>query len=416
MASTRYKFLQDSSFGEIALESYWGKYKASTTVRTAQYNNNQKLQTTPRNTQVQLKNRMDNLINTTKMNESSGDDCSFDAADLSNHPLFTEDIELVALDGEDQDTKDHSFLTELSDDTAPPSSMDRSQDEIEVGPVSEDEEDSVTTSSDSEINLDEDIVTDDDSLIFEMPSVSSTKQSSNATHTNDRSFVSTMSEKFVVSPERTDAQASTDRDASFDGFLLGTTKDVVFSDDDAIDNPFRNEGTTPYAQLCMDLDQRTLVTMLEVDVLEPKRDGVGERRRRSRLRLDAFNDDFPWLNQDSSQKNRSFDKMETKSDGTSDSSVSGNDDGGKEPIILSGWMMYDEEMSMSDEEADVHWLLNDGKDVWVKIDDGCAKVLKTVWTSCSQWKLKRIKLIPNRSMNDETPDARDEKRFRFHAL
>ena len=80
----------------------------------------------------------------------------------------------------------------------------------------------------------------------------------------------------------------------------------------------------------------------------------------------------------------------------------------REPIILSGWMMDAD--SMSDEEADIYWLLNDGKDVWVKIDDGCAKAMRKMFFGT--WKLKR-----SPSGRTGSPDrAREEKRLRYSML
>ena len=78
--------------------------------------------------------------------------------------------------------------------------------------------------------------------------------------------------------------------------------------------------------------------------------------------------------------------------------------------------------SMSDEEADIYWLLNDGKDVWVKLDDGCAKALRKMWSSCSQWKVKRYRAssVSHRHHYGQEPGspdpAREEKRFRYSIL
>lgn len=204
----------------------------------------------------------------------------------------------------------------------------------------------------------------------------------------------------------------------------------------------RQQPRTPYAQLCFCPKTKTVVTCLEIDIIR------GRRKHHSRLPLDSpWPEQFPWLHQDSSSDHRvESDGMTelppplfssgsyTSSNACSKSTVSsmsddqlhghGNDTDSHhedlgEPIILSGWMMDHE--CMSDEEADIYWLLNDGKDVWVKLDDGCAKALRKMWTSCSQWKLKRYRYTAQRHHHQpqeqpESPDARDEKRFRYSML
>lgn len=187
------------------------------------------------------------------------------------------------------------------------------------------------------------------------------------------------------------------------------------------------EQSAPYAQLCFDRKRKSLVSMLEVDIVS------GRRRHHSRLPMDAPDtDDFPWLHQDTTNKVLTGDELLTEdksettgstisqkmsfssssSDGSSrDENDTEND---SEPIILSGWMIHVEEMS--EEEADIYWLLNDGNDVWVKVDDGCAKALQKMWTSCSRWKIKRSKLFHQPSMNDDEEDRHNKKRLCYSVL
>lgn len=178
-------------------------------------------------------------------------------------------------------------------------------------------------------------------------------------------------------------------------------------------NNTESNHSSPYAQLCFDPNQKTLVTMLEIDIVS------GRRKHVSRLPLDGpTHEDFPWLHP------AGVSALSSSSCSLNESAVSslsgeernhGNTDqqeGYGEPIILSGWMMDHD--SMNDEEADIYWLLNDGKDVWVKLDDGCGKVIKKIWMSCSQWRLKRI--TPCSQQQPESPNARDEKRLRYSTL
>ncbi|CAB9504266.1 expressed unknown protein [Seminavis robusta] len=178
--------------------------------------------------------------------------------------------------------------------------------------------------------------------------------------------------------------------------------------------------SSPYAQLCWDPNQKGLVTMLEIDIIN------GRRKSHSRLPLDAPSpeDFFPWLHpQDGLSPSWTSTGHHSKSTisslsgdhHTAEGKENGSDEDdeeeedGCEPIILSGWMMDPD--AMSDEESDIYWLLNDGKDVWVKIDDGCAKALRKFWKSYAQWKLKR-----STPQQPGSPDAREEKRLRYSML
>ena len=193
-------------------------------------------------------------------------------------------------------------------------------------------------------------------------------------------------------------------------------------------------SSAPYAQLCFDRKRKSLVSMLEIDIVN------GRRRHHSRLPLDSPNtDDFPWLRQDTATKlltSPPGDESETTdstisqkmsfSSSSSDGSFQdeNEEEEDSEPIILSGWMIHHEEMS--EEEADIYWLLNDGNDVWVKVDDGCGKALKKIWTSCSHWKPKRSILFhqpSNRSVlfhqpsrNEQAEDHHNKKRLCYSVL
>lgn len=182
-----------------------------------------------------------------------------------------------------------------------------------------------------------------------------------------------------------------------------------------------------YAQLCFDPDRKTLVTMLEIDIVS------GRKTRHSRLPLDApsLEDYFPWLHNDKKEEKdpdgipgltSSFScssgtssvisgLTETKLDPIAAVPAHDGQDAYNEPIVLSGWMMDTD--SMSDEEADIYWLLHDGEDVWVKMDDGCSKAVRKMFSCCGQWKLKRSS---SPSQPQGTPDAREEKRFRYSTL
>lgn len=181
-------------------------------------------------------------------------------------------------------------------------------------------------------------------------------------------------------------------------------------------------STSPYAQLCFDRKHKSVVAMLEIDIVN------GRRKRRSRLPLDAPDtSDFPWLHPDTTNKvvtsepgddsmtaDSSISQKESSSTSSNGSASSEDEDEECEPIILSGWMIHVEEMS--EEEADIYWLLNDGNDVWLKVDDGCAKALKKMWTSCSRWKLKRSTQFHTASLTNGDEDPQREKRFRYSML
>ena len=184
-----------------------------------------------------------------------------------------------------------------------------------------------------------------------------------------------------------------------------------------------HQHSSPYAQLCFDPNQKTLVTMLEIDVVN------GRKKRHSRLPLDAPSpeDYFPWLHRNdeegddipgltSSSWSFSCSSGSSCISGLTESkddpgTTTDRNDGYNEPIILSGWMMDTD--SMSDEEADIYWLLHEGEDVWVKIDDGCAKALRKMLSCCGHWKIKRSSTPPQ---PQDTQDAREEKRFRYSIL
>lgn len=162
--------------------------------------------------------------------------------------------------------------------------------------------------------------------------------------------------------------------------------------------------SSPYAQLCFDPQQKTLVTMLETN-------GINGKIRRPRLPLDMPTpDDFPWLHEPSSSWTSS-----SSPEGVKHSKSLTREDY-CEPIVLSGpWMLED---SMTNDEADIYWLLRDTEDVWVTFDDGCGKVFKKVWTCCinGQWKLKRAPFRNQTWSPDSRTDAREEKRFRYSVL
>lgn len=168
-----------------------------------------------------------------------------------------------------------------------------------------------------------------------------------------------------------------------------------------------------YAQLCVDPSKKTLVTMLEINASR------NERTRRIRLPLDLPTpEDFPWLHPTSASISSGSNNTASSlsGDGRVDSNTnkSAGREGYCEPIVLSGpWLLQD---SMTDEEADIYWLLREGEDVWVNVDDGCGKVIKKVWTSCintGQWKLKSETLHQSSGSSSE---AREEKRFRYSIL
>jgi hypothetical protein len=185
----------------------------------------------------------------------------------------------------------------------------------------------------------------------------------------------------------------------------------------------RHLSSSPYAQLCWDPNKKGLVTMLEIDMMH------GRRKSHSRLPLDApsLEDYFPWLhcgNGGASELSSSSWSWESGHGTSTVSSLTGpeqqgdlmivedttSDDEYREPIILSGWMI--DQIAMTDEEADIYWLLNDGNDVWVKVDDGCAKALRKLWKkSYGQPK-------PTRNTNPipGSTDAREEKRQRYSML
>lgn len=185
------------------------------------------------------------------------------------------------------------------------------------------------------------------------------------------------------------------------------------------------QRSSPYAQLCFDPNRKTLVTMLEIDIINGRND-----RRHSRLPLDApsLEDYFPWLHNSNHSKveDESIPGLPSSSWSVScgDTTVSDMtmtkdnttpDDlphGYGEPIILSGWMMDAD--AMSDEEADIYWLLNDGKDVWVQIDKGCAKAFRKMFSCCGTWRLKRS--APSSSQQECAPDARGEAHLRYSVL
>jgi hypothetical protein len=196
-----------------------------------------------------------------------------------------------------------------------------------------------------------------------------------------------------------------------------------FASFSGVTNSDSHSSSSPYAQLCWDPNKKGLVTMLEIDTMN------GKRKSRSRLPLDApsLEDYFPWLHQrnggvaDLSSSSWSWESGHSKSSFSTltvpehqgDLTVvedTSNDNDYCEPIILCGWMI--DHIAMTDQEADIYWLLNDGKDVWVEIDDGCAKALRKLWKkSYGQRKMNR-----NAFQRPGSTDAQEEKRQRYSVL
>lgn len=176
--------------------------------------------------------------------------------------------------------------------------------------------------------------------------------------------------------------------------------------------------SSPYAQLCFDPGHKTLITMLE------NHTSKNGKKRPPRLPLDGPTpEDFPWLRQPSP----SLTSAVSNSSG-SNSTVSSLSGGRQqrhsyqqtycEPIVLCGpWML---EGSLSDEEADIYWLLHEGEDVWVNLDEGCIRALKKAFTSCGQWKLlKRGLWHYDHQQNSATcsdNQGREEQRCRYSVL
>ena len=167
---------------------------------------------------------------------------------------------------------------------------------------------------------------------------------------------------------------------------------LVFSPPKMIDIDLSDERkelepiSRPYAQLCFDPQEKTLVTMLEVTV----EDGCGKCPR---FCLDLPTaEEFPWLGET------------IMSDGSSSSLDSDNDSFSEskhqklEPIVLCGWMM-DKDAAVHDyADADLYWLLTGGSDdprVRVGDDLGCSRILRKLLVSCRNWNAKRSDVKTN---------------------
>ena len=277
--------------------------------------------------------------------------------------------------------------------------------------------------------------TDDSSSIMEESLVLGLASSFPA-NLNEESFQSAAATESMMSDSYGERAAALDLSPGFchhpfshhlkshtESLPYGTTTDTMSRTSN--DEGEGDQGSNPYAQLCFLRETKDIIAMLEFEIVN------GQRKRRSRLPLDTPNTDdefeFPWLHQDTATKTLASvpgdDSMtvdcsisqEDLSSSSSNVSTSGeHEEAESEPVILSGWMIHVEEMS--EEEADIYWLLNDGNDVWVKVDDGCAKALKKMWTSCSRWKLKRSTIFHQAPMTDDDVGPQGEKRFRYSMM
>ena len=318
-----------------------------------------------------------NMTDASASSNSMTSSASLDAVSFSDREL------------EDTDTnRDGSFAANCSNDTTPMMEADDGDKQL----------------------WDDSFMDETSSLIFDLASFPTNRTT--VSESSASTSASWMSSSYATPPEiiHMRPRSSSSRDRRQSSFTSSTNKHHNMGMND--DGHHQQQGSSPYAQLCKVPNQRTLVTMLEIDIVS------GRRKHHSRLPLDAPNTEevmqsTPSLGSSSKSSTSSCSDGKHSSDSHDDDDEEEEDAG--EPIILSGWMLHEEEMT--DEEADIYWLLNDGNDVWVKVDDGCAKALKKMWTSCSRWKLKRSTLLPNQPhLEDETPDARDEKRFRYSML